>query len=741
MLAYKGVQVLIVLIHCGETQEIPKVVASINPNEPVFMGENVTLTCGIGKGEGVYNLQYHWKKEGSVTPVSNEMEYSISSVEQFHAGNYICEVKDSKGSTDSLASNAVSLTVFATPEATVTVWPGSPVFTGESVTLKCEVAGYNGWKYEWYKFKTITSSWTSVTPSENYTVKGYSLSIREDAVVDREAYRCRGVRYHRPSTTQYSTSATIITKALPRVTISVDPQSPVFTGESVTLKCEVKDYDGWTYQWYKRNNLNQWIVLLQSVHYTVNRDTITISRDAVVNGEQYRCQGKRHDRPSASQYNNVTLTVKAVKTKPELTSNLQGAALTGNPVTLYCKLKQSAGWRFYWSKHTQNPENETSTATSSYTISSMTPSDEVKYRCRAGRGNPVYYTHYSDVLLVKVTERPKPVVNIKPDKLIFERETVTLICNIQGGGDTSWTYSWYKDGYKFNLCSRSQQCKIRSITEANSGKYTCIGQRSDSQSTETSDALTLILSSAAQAVLSVFPQSWLTEGDTVTLTCEVRGSSTGWTFSWYSDNQKLLSNSSRGAGGSYTVSSAAINHTGVYMCRAERGEPAYQTQYSNQQPLWITGISPRVSLIISPSITQHFSGDSLLLRCEDHSGSTGWRVRRYTDIGRVSDCSSGWGSVTGSTCTISSLFTAHTGVYWCQSESGGSSNPVNITVQVSGESDSQAPPSMLRLLSILLPASLFLIVLIVLGVRCYSARTKPDVHTRSYTLREAETLA
>ncbi|XP_047012496.2 uncharacterized protein LOC108268211 [Ictalurus punctatus] len=52
---------------------------------------------------------------------------------------------------------------------------------------------------------------------------------------------------------------------------------------------------------------------------------------------------------------------------------------------------------------------------------------------------------------------------------------------------------------------------------------------------------------------------------------------------------ELLSDSSRGSGGNYTLSPAALNHTGVYMCRGERGEPALHTQYSNPQPLWITG--------------------------------------------------------------------------------------------------------------------------------------------------------
>uniref|UniRef100_A0A671LAT8 Fc receptor-like protein 2 n=1 Tax=Sinocyclocheilus anshuiensis TaxID=1608454 RepID=A0A671LAT8_9TELE len=196
------------------------------------------------------------------------------------------------------------------------------------------------------------------------------------------------------------------------------------------------------------------------------------------------------------------------------------------------------------------------------------------------------------------------------------------------------------------------------------------------------------ISDRAQAVLSVSPQKWLTEGDPVTLICEVYGSSTGWTFSWYtltasSDNIyfQLLSDSSRGAGGNYTVSSAALKHTGVYVCRAERGEPAYKTTFSNTQPVWVTGVSPRVSLIISPSRTQHFPSVPLSLSCEDQSNSDRWRVRRYTDSLGLEDCSSlRRASQTGSTCTINSTITSDTGVYWCQSESGENYHPVNITV-------------------------------------------------------------
>ncbi len=93
------------------------------------------------------------------------------------------------------------------------------------------------------------------------------------------------------------------------------------------------------------------------------------------------------------------------------------------------------------------------------------------------------------------------------------------------------------------------------------------------------------------------------------------------------------------------------------------------------------GISPRVSLIISPSRTQHFTYVSLSLSCEDQSNSDRWRVRRYTDNEQLEDCSSShWGLQTGSTCTISSTIASDTGVYWCQSESGENYHPVNNTV-------------------------------------------------------------
>ncbi|KAG7330473.1 hypothetical protein KOW79_006695 [Hemibagrus wyckioides] len=537
---------------------------------------------------------------------------TISSVSKSDEGFYHCKHPERGESLKSWVS------VREKPKPKLTSNREGDVLTGNSVTLSCTLKLQSaGWKFYWIK---PTQSSETETETDPYTISSVRVSDGDGAV------------------------------------ILDSPVHPVTEGHPLTLRClsHSKKIPDSGVDFYKDDSILQ----------SQTTGEMTISSVSKSDEGFYHC---KHPERGESLKSWVSVREKP---KPKLTSNHEGDVLTGNSVTLSCTLKlQSAGLKFYWIKPTQSSETETET--DSYTISSVRVSDGGQYRCRAGRGNPVYYTHYSDSLWVNVTESPKAVVTIKPDKHVFRGETVTLRCEIQGGGDTEWTYSWYKNYELYG------EHKIQEFS---------IWRSSDTQGSEISDAVTLTVSDVAEAVVSVSPSSWLTEGDSVTLSCEVKHSSTGWTFSWYTfvsyrDSQGfiryralLLSDSSRGSGGSYTLSPVTLNHTGVYVCRAERG--VFHTPYSKLQPLWITGESPPVSLIISPSRTQHFTPDSLSLSCEDQSDSTGWTVRRYRYSEELVTCS----SVSGSTCNISSLSTSHTGVYWCQSESGGCSNPVNITV-------------------------------------------------------------
>ncbi|XP_056608151.1 obscurin-like [Triplophysa dalaica] len=564
------------------------------------------------------------------------------------------------------------------PRATVRVTPDTFVFTGETVTLKCEIEEqYRSldWRYLWYKDST------AVYKTHPYTVNTNTLTISSVTQSDQSQFWCKTEIHGRPQTSSRS-SVYLTVKVLPRVTVRVTPDTSVFTGETVTLKCEIEQYRSldWRYLWYKDRT-----EVYNSHPYTVNTNTLTISSVTQSDQSQYWCRGEIRGRPQTSQRSStVHLIVIGSKPKAELTSDTEGSVLTGNTVTLTCLMNQFTGWKFNWYQHTQNTE-KTTTDTNTYTMSNVRVSDGGQYWCRAGRGYPVYYTDYSDVLWINVTESPKAVLSVEPDKQLFSGETVTLRCDIQTKQDTEWTYSWTVEKnnqqYTVNRC-KTQECKIR-VYHSDSGHYTC---RGNGQNSEKSEAVTLTVSSyKPKTLLRVSQQQWLTEGDSVTLMCEVNRSSTGWTFSWFtelnlSSGYDLVSDSSGGSKGNYTVSSAALKHTGVYMCGAERGDPVYHTHNSSTQPLWITGVSSSVSLIIRPNRTQHFSSESLSLSCEDHRNSTGWTVRRYTNTLETCSSSSVRSTGTESTCTIRSLITSDTGVYWCESESGHKLHPVNISI-------------------------------------------------------------
>ncbi|KAL6491003.1 hypothetical protein MHYP_G00013480 [Metynnis hypsauchen] len=263
------------------------------------------------------------------------------------------------------------------PRAVVSIQPDDQVFIGETVTLRCDLQGGDTqWRYSW----TINGH-----PSYNLAELKFS-SITES---HRGKYTCRGTERGTSRYSNTSEAVTLTVSALPTPTLTVEPRwSPVFTGESVTLKCEIQSHSNWRYQWYKGSSRT---AVSQS-----QRNTITIRSAA--DQDQYWCRGERDNRPTSQPSNTVTLTVK---------------------------------------------------------------------------------------------ERPRAVVSIQPDDQVFRGETVTLTCDLQGGGVSDWQYSWFNDGSSTPV-SNEQQYRIRPVTASHRGKYTCRGtERGTSRSSHTSEAVTL----------------------------------------------------------------------------------------------------------------------------------------------------------------------------------------------------------------------------------------------------------
>ncbi|XP_026179123.1 low affinity immunoglobulin gamma Fc region receptor II-like isoform X2 [Mastacembelus armatus] len=84
-------------------------------------------------------------------------------------------------------------------------------------------------------------------------------------------------------------------------------------------------------------------------------------------------------------------------------------------------------------------------------------------------------------------------------------------------------------------------------------------------------------------------------------------------------------------------------------------------------------------LTLSPSSSQFFKDDFVSLSCEEDDSSAGWTLRRNTTKQRT-QCGAGWGTSDGSSCKISYIVPSDSGVYWCESREGATSQSINITV-------------------------------------------------------------
>ncbi|XP_078147896.1 Fc receptor-like protein 5 [Centroberyx gerrardi] len=84
-------------------------------------------------------------------------------------------------------------------------------------------------------------------------------------------------------------------------------------------------------------------------------------------------------------------------------------------------------------------------------------------------------------------------------------------------------------------------------------------------------------------------------------------------------------------------------------------------------------------LTVSPNRSQLFYGEFLSLNCEEEDSSAGWTVRRMIRE-KMTECEVHWGKSAGSSCNISHPVHMDSGVYWCESREGATSNTINITV-------------------------------------------------------------
>ncbi|XP_041091850.1 Fc receptor-like protein 1 [Polyodon spathula] len=323
----------------------------------------------------------------------------------------------------------------------------------------------------------------------------------------------------------------------------------------------------WSYAWYRDGNEHP-------VHKTYSSsrhgDRYTINSAAESHSGQYTCKGESTAKPFYSRTSDL-LTLK-VSNKPKAVLTLEppgGEIFTGDRVTLRCGVGgDPASWKYLWFKDTQGtalPQTDSSSVEgSSYTISSATLYHSGEYQCIAQRRNGLLYSEYSDSVMLKIATRPKAVLTLETGgTVVFVTESVTLRCEVQGSS-AWWSYAWYRDG---------NEHPVHKTYSSNKPK----------------------------AVLTLEPPGGeIFTGDRVTLRCGVGGDPASWKYLWYKDTQGTAlpqTDSSSVEGSSYTISSAALYHSGEYWCRAGRGNGLFYSEYSDSVRFNVSVLKWQLSVV------------------------------------------------------------------------------------------------------------------------------------------------
>uniref|UniRef100_I3IUK7 Ig-like domain-containing protein n=1 Tax=Oreochromis niloticus TaxID=8128 RepID=I3IUK7_ORENI len=244
---------------------------------------------------------------------------------------------------------------------------------GGSVTLTCDVKHSADLKYEWVR---ETSSAVKSTEA-----------VGSDKVIRMSKggkYQCRGWRTDITSLIAQSDPVIIQETVSNRIDVKLQHSwSQIFTGETITLRCEIQGGEGkvWKYEWTAPNTNSP----PTSSEYRISRVSVSHSGD-------YRCRGSS-DYLLTGWSDAFTLTVSSSKPRATLTAH-SSVIPAGGSVTLSCSVEGSAGWKFDWFRCDSefSGARKIRPGTSEHTISI---SEGGIYYCRGGRGDPVYSTEDS----------------------------------------------------------------------------------------------------------------------------------------------------------------------------------------------------------------------------------------------------------------------------------------------------------------------------------------------------------
>ncbi|XP_064819552.1 Fc receptor-like protein 5 [Oncorhynchus masou masou] len=543
----------------------------------------------------------------------------------------------------------------------------SQFFKYESLIVSCEVQGSSaGWTLKRYtstgKLSACGTDWGKQ--------QGFSCIVSL-ILSDSGVYWCEA------GSGEHSTAVNI--KVHVGAVILESPALPVTEGDSVTLRCryQVTPSD-LTADFYKDGSLIR----------TETTGEMTIPAVSRSDEGLYKCSNSEGESPERR----MTLTVLSPPVSLSVRPN-RSQFFEYESLIVSCEVQgSSAGWtlkRYISTGKLSACGTDWGKQQGFSCIVSLILSDSGVYWCEAGSGE-----HST---AVNITVHAGAVILESPALPVTEGDYVTLRCRYQGT-PSDLTADFYKDGSLVRT-ETTGEMTIPAVSRSDEGLYKC--SNSEGESPERRMTLTVL---SPPVSLSVRPnRSQFFEYESLIVSCEVQGSSAGWTLKRYTSTGKLSACGTDWGKqqGFSCIVSLIPSDSGVYWCEAGSGEHSTAVNIT---------VHAGAVILESPALPVT-EGDSVTMRCRYQGTPSDLTADFYKDGSLIRTETTG-------EMTIPAVSRSDEGLYKCSNSKGESperwmtlTDPTTVPVL------SMSLPRLLGSVLVVCPYLLVTVILMVKGNR------------------------
>ncbi|XP_065431034.1 basement membrane-specific heparan sulfate proteoglycan core protein isoform X3 [Chrysemys picta bellii] len=651
-------------------------------------GQTLDLHCLV-MGQALATVT--WYKRGGSLPASRQVSGSHLRIPQVLAadsGEYVCRI--STGTMVQEASVIVSVSSAGSSYSSdihPPVWieqSSSSVTEGQTLDLKCLVAGQTSATVMWYK--------RGGSLPANHQLSGSHLRLVQVSAADSGEYVCRvGTKEASVIVTiQQSSSISYPSGITPPVRIE-SSSSSVAEGQTLDLNCLVAGQAQPRVTWHKRGGS------LPASHQ-VSGSRLRIPQVSAADSGEYVC---RVSTGAITQETSLIVTIQggagssySLGVTPPVRIETSSASIAeGQTLDLNCMVAGQAQPRVMWYRRGDSLPASSQVSGSRLRIPQVSVADSGEYICRVSNGaGPLEASVIVTIPRSAGSSYPSglaPPVRIESSSSsIAEGQTLDLNCLVTGQAQPRVT--WYKRGGALpdNHQVSGSRLRIPQVSAADSGEYVC-RVSTGAVTQEAALVITIEDSTGPSYSSGMVPpmriessSSSITEGQTLDLNCLVAGQAPA-TVTWYKRVGSLPA-SRQVSGSRLRLVQVSAADSGEYVCRVSTSAGPREASITVSVPSGTSSSYRLQSPIISiePHSTAVRQGEDATFKCRIHGGARPinitWKMapkQHLQDNVKISP--------NGSVITISRARPSNQGAYRCVASNryGVANSVVNLMVQ------------------------------------------------------------